>query len=442
MALSTLKTPIIHNIAKRGYATKALTRSSKNCEIHSKRLSNNTLIVAVPDHPTNIGRISVTYLAGSRYEEPENLGISSLIRSSTGLTTTSSSTFAILRNLGHLGANFTVNSDRETITYTIEAHKDNLVEGLKYFIDSVSLQSFKPWELADNQKRVEYELSLIPPELRALDLAHKAAYRNNLGNSVFLPKYNLKKLNSEHLLYYVKKHFTSEKTIISSVGVDAETLQHVSEDLNLTKNTSEVQKAKYYGGDVRKAKDLDSAFIAVVGEGVSYGDPQSAAFAVLEYVLGKGSSVKWGVGQGVLEQNVLKSNMSSNFAVSSVNFNYSDSGIFGFILACHGSDSGKALSAAVQSLKSPKITDAEVVRAKKQLLLSLLSTSESSSGLLNHITYEAAVTGQVQSIEKLLAAIESVSVDDVKKAASQVANSKLSLGGYGNIVSTPYLDTL
>ncbi|XP_050537775.1 cytochrome b-c1 complex subunit 2, mitochondrial-like [Daktulosphaira vitifoliae] len=442
MALSTLKTPILINLTKRSYVTKALTYSSKNSEIQSKRLSNNTLIVAVPDHPTNIGRISVTFLAGSRYEEPENSGISSLIRSSAGLTTSSSSTFAILRNLGHIGANFTVSSDRETITYTIEAHKENLVEGLKYFIESISLQSFKPWELTDNQKRVEYELLLIPPEMRALDLAHKAAYRNNLGNSMFLPKYNLKNLNSEHLLYYVKKHFTSDKAIISSVGIDLETLQHVSEDLNLPKNSSDASKAKYYGGDVRKANDLNAAYIAVVGEGVSYGDPLKAAFAVLEYLLGKGSSVKWGVSQGVLEQNILKSNISSNFAISAVNFNYSDSGLFGFLLACNGSDSGKAISAAVQCLKSPKITDTEVARAKKQLLLSLLSTSESSSDLLKHITYEAAVTGQVQNIEKLVSAIESVSFDDVNKAASYVANNKLSLGGYGNIVSTPYLDSL
>ncbi|XP_050423032.1 cytochrome b-c1 complex subunit 2, mitochondrial [Adelges cooleyi] len=443
MAMSTLKTPVLNSIAKRCYATKTAALSVKGPEIQTKKLPNNTLVVAAPSYPTKIGRISVTFLAGSRYEDPENAGISNLIRSNAGLSTSSSTTFAILRNLGHLGANYYVSSDRETITYTIEAHKDNLIEGLKYYIESISQQTFRPWELTDNQNRVEYNLSFTPPELRALDFAHKAAYRDTLGNSVILPKYNIKKLGSEHLLYYVKKNFTTDNAIISSIGVDLDTLARVSEDLNLPKSQDRnVAKAKYYGGDVRKAKDLNTTYLAVLGEGIKYGDSQSAAFAVLEYLLGKGSSVKWNNGQGVLEQSILKAGVSGNFAVSAINLNYSDSGVLGFVLAYSGKDSSKALNAAVQSLKSPTITDAEVARAKKQLLYSLVSTSENGSQFLQHITYQASVSGNVLPLEKLVSAVEKVSVEDVKKAASKVASSKLSLGGYGDVASTAYLDSL
>lgn len=443
MAMSTLKTPVINSIAKRCYASKAAALSIKGPEVQSKKLPNNTLVVAVPNYPTKIGRISVTFSAGSRFENPENAGVAHLVRSSAGLTTESSSTFAILRNLGHLGANYYVTSDRETITYTIEAHKDTFVNSLKFYIDSISNQTFKPWELSDNLKRLEYELLTISPELRVLDLAHKAAYRNGLGNTVFLPKYNIKKLGTEHLLYYVKKNFNSNNAIITSVGVDLDTLVNVSEDLNLpTGDSNSASKAKYFGGDLRKSKPLNATYLAVVGEGVSYKDSQSASFAVLQYLLGKGSSIKWGVGQGVLEQNILKANVSDNFAVSAVNYNYSDSGLFGFLLAYNGKDVSKVLKAAVQSLKSPKITDSEVNRAKRQLVYSLVAASESGTGVLENITSQAAVNGKVIPFEKLISAVEAVSVEDVKKAASKVASSKLSLAGYGDVASTPYLDDL
>lgn len=443
MALSTLKTPVMNSIAKRCYANKTAALSIKGPEVQTKKLPNNTLVVAVPEYPTKIGRISVTFLAGSRYEDPENSGIAHIIRSSAGLSTESSTTFAILRNLGHLGTNFYVTSDRETITYTIEAHKDNLISSLKYYIDSISNQKFKPWELSDNSKRLEYDLLTVPPTSRVLDLVHKAAYRTSLGNTIFVPKYNIKKLETEHLLYYVKQNFISDKAIISSVGVDLETLVQISDDLNLPSgNSTTAPKAKYYGGDLRKIKPLETTYLAVVGEGVSYKDSQSAAFAVLQYLLGKGSSVKWGVGQGVLEQSILKTNASDNFAVSAVNYNYSDSGIFGFILAYNGKNISQVLNTAVQSLKSPTINDAEVNRAKKQLILSLVATSESSAGILENITNQASITGQVLPFEKLVAAVEAVSVEDVKKAASKVASSKLSLAGYGNVASTPYLDSL
>lgn len=443
MAMSTLKTPVMNSIAKRCYANKAAALSIKGPEVQSKKLPNNTLVVAVPNYPTKIGRISVTFLAGSRFEDPENAGIAHLVRSSAGLTTELSSTFAILRNLGHLGANYYVTSDRETITYTIEAHKDTLVNSLKFYIDSISNQLFKPWELSDNLKRLEYELLTISPELRVLDLAHKAAYRTGLGNTVFLPKYNIKKLGTEHLLYYVKKNFNSNNAIITSVGVDLDTLVNVSEDLNLpTGDSNSASKAKYFGGDLRKSKPLNTTYLAVVGEGVSYKDSQSASFAVLQYLLGKGSSIKWGVGQGVLEQSILKANVSNNFAVSAVNYNYSDAGLFGFLLAYNGKDVSKVLKAAVQSIKSPKITDSEVNRAKRQLVYSLVASSESGAGVLENITSQAVVNGKIIPFEKLISAVEAVSVEDVKKAASKVASSKLSLAGYGDVASTPYLDDL
>lgn len=441
--MSTLKTPVMNSIAKRCYANKAAALSIKGPQVQTKKLPNNSLVVAVPDYPTNIGRVSVTFLAGSRYEDPENAGVSHLVRSSAGLSTESSSTFSIIRNLGHLGTNYYVTNDRETITYTIEAHKENLVSSLKYYIESISNQTFKPWELSDNLKRVEYDLLTVSPEFRVLDLAHKAAYRNALGNTVFLPKYNVKKLGSEHLLYYVKKNFNNQNAIISSVGVDLDTLVHVSEDLNLPDGEASCSpKSKYFGGDLRKSKPLDATYLAVVGEGVSYKDSQSASYAVLQYLLGKGSSVKWGVGQGVLEQNILKSNCSDNFAVSAVNYNYSDSGLFGFLLAYNGKDVSNVLKAAVQSLRSPTVTETEVSRAKKQLIFSLVSASESSAGVLENITYQAATTGQVIPFEKLISAVEAVTVEDVKKAASKVAGSKLSLAGYGNVATTPYLDNL
>lgn len=444
--MSTLKTPVMKCITKRCYAKKAVSTaiSVKGPEVQTKKLANNTLVVAVPNYPSKIGRISVTFLAGSRYEDPENLGVSHVIRSSAGLGTGSSTSFAILRNLGHLGANYYVTSDRETITYTIEAHKENLGSGLKYFIESISDQKFKPWELSDNQKRIEYELLTIPPVSRVLDLAHKAAFRNTLGNTIYVPKYNLKKLGTEHLLHYVKNNFNSNNTIISSVGVDLDTIVFISDDLNLSNgNSKNAPKAKFYGsGDLRKSKSLDTTYLAVVGEGVSYSDSQSASFAVLQYLLGQGSLVKRGLGQGVLEQSILKTNDSDNFAVSAVNFNYSDSGLFGFVLAYNGKDVSKVLKVAVQSLKSPTISDAEVSRAKQQLIYSLLAASESGAGILENITNQAAVTGQVLSISQLISAVEAVSVEDVKKAASKVASSKLSLAGYGNVASTPYLDSL
>ena len=57
--------------------------------------------------------------------------------------------------------------------------------------------SFKPWEVKDNFRRVKTELALRDPSTLALEMLHKAAFRNTgLGNSIFVPDFNMGKLSS------------------------------------------------------------------------------------------------------------------------------------------------------------------------------------------------------------------------------------------------------
>lgn len=60
--------------------------------------------------------------------------------------------------------------------------------------------------------------------------------------------------------------------------------------------------------------------------------PEAVAFAVLKYALGAGPSAKRGIGAGPLNQAVAKAS-SHEASVSAFSAAYSDSGLFGFVLA-------------------------------------------------------------------------------------------------------------
>ncbi|KAG8296285.1 Cytochrome b-c1 complex subunit 2, mitochondrial [Homalodisca vitripennis] len=109
---------------KRNYATAA--KIAQACAEVQVKVLPNKLILAAADSEVPISRVSLLFRAGSRYETPDNLGVSSVLRSSGGLTTSNSSGFGIVRNLQQIGASLSVTSDRESIAYTLDATPDKM----------------------------------------------------------------------------------------------------------------------------------------------------------------------------------------------------------------------------------------------------------------------------------------------------------------------------
>lgn len=70
-------------------------------------------------------------------------------------------------------------------------------KALIFLEDVATQQVFKPWEISDELPRLRYELSTIPETIRIMELLHKAAYRTGLGYSLYSPKRQLGKINTE-----------------------------------------------------------------------------------------------------------------------------------------------------------------------------------------------------------------------------------------------------
>jgi hypothetical protein len=71
----------------------------------------------------------------------------------------------------------------------------------RYLQDAAVNQAFKAWEVNDNVARARLDRSLRPPEMRVLELIHKAAFRKGLGYSVYSPKWMLGNHSSEIVNY-------------------------------------------------------------------------------------------------------------------------------------------------------------------------------------------------------------------------------------------------
>uniref|UniRef100_A0A182P0Z8 Ubiquinol-cytochrome c reductase core protein 2 n=1 Tax=Anopheles epiroticus TaxID=199890 RepID=A0A182P0Z8_9DIPT len=435
MASVASKTPMLRAAAARGYAAQAQAAAASrgSAEVQTTTLPNK-LVVASADPNAAVSRISIVFRAGSRNETADNLGAAHVLRAAGGLSTKSATAFGITRNIQQAGGSLTTAADRELVTYSVAVTKDQLEVGLKYLEATATGQVFKPWELAELTPIIRNELARLPSEVQAVELLHKAAFRDGLGNSVFCPDYLVGKHSSETMQHYFAANCTTNRAAVAGVGIDHQMLVGFAQSLVLESGAGSENKSSFNTGEVRRESAGSRAAVAVGAQAVGWNSLKEAmAFWVLQHAAGVGPATKRGTNNGVLTKALSGVNSSALYN------GYSDNGMFGFVVSGDAKDAGKAVEAGVKALKSLSVSDADVARGKASALAAAAEFTENQSTLLQQLGEESALLGQVYKKSDLLAAVNAVTTGDVQAAARKVSSSKLAIGAVGNLTSVPHL---
>ncbi|XP_017081000.1 cytochrome b-c1 complex subunit 2, mitochondrial [Drosophila eugracilis] len=439
MACNASKTSLLRAIAKRGYAT--CPRPVGDLSAVNVKVLENKLVVATADATLPVSRVSLVLGAGSRNEAYDTQGASHLLRLAGGLSTQNSSAFAIARNIQQVGGTLTTWGDREIVGYTVTTTADNAETGLRYLQDLLQ-PAFKPWELVDNAKTVVNQLNAVSTEQRAIELVHKAAFRNGLGNSIYSPRFQLGKLSSESLLHYVAQTFAAGRAAVVGVGIDNNTLAGFAQTLQFPSGGGKAASANWYGGDARKDTTGHRAVVAVAGQGGAASNHKEAlAFAILEQAVGAKAATKRGNSAGLFGEAVNCAG-GAGASVKSLNASYSDAGLFGFVVSADAKDIGKTVEFLVRGLKSASVSEKDVARGKALLKARIISRYSSDSGLIKEIGRQAALTRNVLEADALLSAIDGISQSQVQEAAKKAGSSKLAVGAIGHLAGVPYASDL
>lgn len=443
MAMNLAKVPLHRAVSTRGYSAQAVPISGIfSPDIKTTTLPNKVTVTAV-ENESAISRVSIMFKAGSRNECPDNLGVTHVLRVAAGLTTKNASQFAIMRHVQQQGASLTCTTNRETIAYTLEGTRESLEPIVPFLTEVATQQEFRPWELDENVGRIKLELATRPPQQRAVDLLHKAAFRTGLGNSLYTSKHQMGKIGSETLLHYVNCFFTGSRTCVAGLGVDHQLLSQYACTLELGSSGETTPPASpYKGGEIRSDKGGNLAFVAIGACGGSTKDlKERFTWAVLQRAYGGIPGVKWAyTDTGVLAK--ATANTPEPYTITAFNAGYSDAGLFGVLIAADACSAGGAVDGAIKVLKDGSVSDEAVKRGKNQLTREVLDTCESGE-LIHHMGNVALFTGDsLPSACELIKIIDSISTSDVSSAAKQVAGSKLSMASVGNLRTVPFLSDI
>lgn len=442
MACNANKVPFLRVIARRGFAAVSNPRPlGQPAQVQTKVLENKA-VVASAESQLPVCRVSIVFRAGARFENYENLGASHMLRIAGSLTTQNATAFALTRNLQQKGVGLSVTSDREVVSYTVESTLES-VECALHYLQEVIQPAFKPWELSDAVPWVKTQVAAVPPQVRAIELLHKAAFRRGLGNSVYIPKFHIGSLSTESLLHYVANNCTAGRCAVVGVGIEHDALVGFARSLPLNSGGDTSDTSTYHGGDARKDTPGNYTHIAVAGQGAGLSNQTEAlAFAVLQYAMGAGNATKRGNVNGPMGQAVHAAMGDDRFAFAALNASYFDAGIFGFVLSGDAQKVGNAAAGAVKALKSGSVSDKDINRGKALLKSAVLEAYGIDSHVLTEMGVQACLTKQVQSAEALVSAIDGVSAQDVQNAAKKAGSSNLSVGAVGNLSHVPYASEL
>lgn len=423
--------------ATRGFAAQAAVKSAPEPTVKTTTLSNGILVASMETNAP-LSRVGIAYKAGSRNEMVA--GTVHALRSGSGLSTAQFSQFAITRTLQQAGAALTCVTGREHTLYSVNSTRQNIDSTLSKLADVATSPAFKPWELADSADELKLDLAGLTPQTKVLEMLHKVAFRSGLGNGLFCPDHLVGKHSSEVMHDFVTSNFRADNAAVVGVGVPHEHLVAFAETLGLKAGQGAVSASKVKSGELRVETGGALSYVAVATEGVSLSDKTNMlVMALLQRVLGTGSTIKRGSGLG----SKLNQAVQGAAAVSALNLNYSDAGLFGFIVAGPASEAGKAVVAATKALRSGAVTQDQLARAKAQLKSDLLMAEESTGNMMEEITMQVLLNkGVTVHMADVLSAIDALKLADVNAAASKIAKGKLAVAALGNLSHVPYCDEL
>lgn len=333
--------------------------------------------------------------------------------------------------------------------YRVDCLRDCVDVALKTLQNVITAPVFKPWELADIQPRLALDLATLKaqPNAWVYDLLHHAAFRDTLGRSLYAPEHSIGKYSPEQLLHYMKTYYSSGRMALVGIGVNHDDFVEMAQHwMPFASAPLAADKAKYCGGEVRVNTGGDLTYAALAVEGPSLAGKDLLHAAVLQNILGMGPTIKYSLGTSTsrLGQAVAQAT-TQPFAISCINANYTDNGLFGFYAITQPDEMEKVLRAAYNqfvAITKKGLEEHEVAVAKKQLKAQIGMYLETYESQLQDLGEQALGSDQILSTEDLFKFVDAINTSDVTDVAKKLVSGKPSMAAVGNTARTPYLDQL
>lgn len=371
---------------------------------------------------------------GTRHEMPQANGVAHLLEHMAFKGTRRRSARAIAEEIEAVGGHLNAYTGREGTAYYAKLLADDAGLALDILADILQDSVYDPEELARERQVVLQEIGLAEdtPDDIVFDLYQETAFPDQaLGRPVLGRAEIVSRLGREALIDYQDANYGADRMVLAAAGrIEHDWLVERAQALfSGLSARGEVapQPARYAGGELIEARELEQAHIVLGFPGVAARDPRIYTAAVLSTLLGGGMSSR--LFQEVREKRGLV------YSIYTFVSHFKDGGLFSLYAGTGESEAAELMPVVAEELAKAmqRIEPQEIERAVAQVRATLLMARESTGARAEALAGQLATFGRPLSTEEILAEITAVDTEAVRALAEECFSGTPTLVAIGPI---------
>lgn len=373
---------------------------------------------------------------GSRYETPQNNGISHFIEHMLFKGTEKRSAKDIADLFDGIGGNVNAFTSKEYTCYFAKVLDEHLPIAVDALSDMFFNSQLDSGELAKEKNVILEEISMYEdtPDDKVHDEAARAAYGDHpLAYSILGLEDILTGMDSDTLRQYMNDNYTIENTVISVAGnVEESSLlalleKHLGGFSNKKPAITLDEAPTFHSDYLFFKKKTEQNHLCISFPGCSITDSKLYAMILLNNALGGGMSSR--LFQEIREKRGLA------YSVYSYHTSYADSGVFTIYAGTAPKQTKDVLDLTMEmlhELSAKGLGEDELHRGKEQLKGSLILSLESTSSRMNRLGKNELMLGKHQTLDELLKRIDSVNMSDVHEVTERMLSVPFAVAMVGS----------
>lgn len=361
--------------------------------------------------------------AGSRWETEENNGISHFLEHMLFKGTKKRTARQLAETFDEIGGQVNAFTSKEMTCYYAKVLDEHLEIAIDVLADMFFESLFEPEEIEKEQKVVEEEIRMVedtPDDVVHEYLSAAAMEKNPLGYAVLGNVENVRSFHRSLLLDYKGKHYRPDQLVIALAGnLPEHYLEWIAERFGGFQREGNIGSRGggplFTAGTSIRRKATEQSHFCIGLPGVAVGDPQIYSYNLLNNLLGGNMSSR--LFQEVREERGLA------YSVFSYHSAYSDTGLFTIYAGTAPGQENEVIEILLRIMKELRedgVSEEELRKGKEQLKGSMMMSLESTNNRMSRLGKNELLLGCHKSLDEVVAAVESLTRQDLLKAAQAI----------------------
>jgi len=412
--------------------------------LNHTRLKNGFRIVTEEMPGLASASVGVWVTAGARHETPEQNGVAHFLEHMAFKGTRRRTALQIAEAIEDVGGYINAYTSREVTAYYARVLKNDVPLALDVIADILRNPTLDDAEIEVERGVILQEIgqALDTPDDVIFDWLQEEAYPDHpMGRTILGPSERVSQFDRADLKAFIKQHYGPDQMILAAAGaVDHGAIVALAEKLFSDmepRPISDMDAARFAGGERRQKKALEQAHFAMAFESPGYRDDNIYTAQIYATALGGGMSSR-------LFQEI-RENRGLCYSIFAQAGAYADTGMTTIYAGTSASQLPELAEITIDEMKRAvdDMSPAEVARARAQMKAGLLMGLESPSNRAERLARLIQIWDRVPALEETVALIDAVTTGDVREFARQMAEAApAALALYGPIDAAPTLAAL